>query len=221
MLYHLSEWRIFMSSEKIEWRKEEKGFSLRKKPQILTIPEQNYFSIAGEGDPNLPDFQKRVQSLYPVSYAIRMSQKKGWDIPNFKLYTVYPLQGYWGIQDQYLNAPIMKKEHFKYIISIKQPSFVTDEIAKEALERAKPKIDAALFDQIYFEHRPAQVVAQIVHVGSFDTEPESFQKLEQFIDEAGYQRSEKEHTEIYMSDFRRVEEAKRKTILRVAIQEKQ
>lgn len=37
----------FMSSEKIEWRKEEKGFSLRKKPQILTIPEQNYFSIAG------------------------------------------------------------------------------------------------------------------------------------------------------------------------------
>ncbi|WP_205946013.1 GyrI-like domain-containing protein, partial [Pediococcus acidilactici] len=56
--------------------------------------------------------------------------------------------------------------------------------------------------------------------GSFDTEPESFQKLEQFIDEAGYQRSEKEHTEIYMSDFRRVEEAKRKTILRVAIQEK-
>ncbi len=38
-----------------------------------------------------------------------MSQKKGWDIPNFKLYTVYPLQGYWGIQDQYLNAPVMKK----------------------------------------------------------------------------------------------------------------
>ncbi|XRF76258.1 GyrI-like domain-containing protein [Pediococcus acidilactici] len=115
----------------------------------------------------------------------------------------------------------MKKEHFKYIISIKQPSFVTDEIAKEALERAKPKVDDFLFDQICFEHRPAQLVAQIVHVGSFDTEPESFQKLEQFIDETGYQRSEKEHTEIYMSDFRRVEEAKRKTILRVAIQEKQ
>ncbi len=47
-----------MSSEKIEWRKEEKGFSLRKKPQILTIPEQNYFSIAGEGDPNYLIFRK-------------------------------------------------------------------------------------------------------------------------------------------------------------------
>lgn len=87
-----------MTDEKIEWRKEEAGFSLRKRPQILTIPAQNYFSIKGNGDPNLPDFQKRVQTLYPLSYTIRMSQKNDWDIPNFKLYTVYPLQGYWGIQ---------------------------------------------------------------------------------------------------------------------------
>lgn len=65
-----------MTDEKIEWRKEEAGFSLRKKPQILTIPAQNYFSIKGNGDPNLPDFQKRVQTLYPLSYTIRMSQKK-------------------------------------------------------------------------------------------------------------------------------------------------
>lgn len=64
-----------MTDEKIEWRKEEAGFSLRKKPQILTIPAQNYFSIKGNGDPNLPDFQKRVQTLYPLSYTIRMSQK--------------------------------------------------------------------------------------------------------------------------------------------------
>ena len=47
-----------MTDEKIEWRKEEAGFSLRKKPQILTIPAQNYFSIKGNGDPNLPDFSE-------------------------------------------------------------------------------------------------------------------------------------------------------------------
>ncbi len=58
-----------MTDEKIEWRKEEAGFSLRKKPQILTIPAQNYFSIKGNGDPNLPDFQKRVQTLYPIQFA--------------------------------------------------------------------------------------------------------------------------------------------------------
>ncbi|UQB01057.1 GyrI-like domain-containing protein [Pediococcus pentosaceus] len=209
-----------MTDEKIEWRKEEAGFSLRKKPQILTIPAQNYFSIKGNGDPNLPDFQKRVQTLYPLSYTIRMSQKNDWNIPNFKLYTVYPLQGHWGIQPQYLDAPVMQKDHFTYTISIKQPDFVTDTIAAEALVRAKSKIDADLFDQVFFDHQPEQLAAQILHVGAFDDESESFTKLEQFIDEAGYVRSEKEHTEIYMSDFRRVEEAHRKTILRVAIQKK-
>ncbi|TLQ05713.1 hypothetical protein FEZ51_00600 [Pediococcus stilesii] len=206
-----------MEVKKIEWRKTEPGFSTRKKPQILTIPEQNYFSIRGIGDPNLPDFSKRIQVLYPLAYSIRMSQKAGWVIPNFQLYTVYPLEGYWGLQEKFLNAPVMQKSHFEYKIGIKQPDFVTPEIAASAKQRVLAKVDPALLDAVFFERRPAQLVAQILHVGSFDDEPTTFKILDDFIKQNGYQRIEKEHTEIYMSDFRRVEEAKRKTILRVAI----
>lgn len=43
----------------------------------------------------------------------------------------------------------------------------------------------------------------------------SFQTLEQFTTRAGYTRTSKVHKEICPSDFRRVPEAKRKTILRV------
>lgn len=205
-----------MDEKKIEWRKEP-GFAVRKKPQILTIPEQNYFSIKGTGDPNLPDFSNHIQALYPISYAIRMSQKAGWIIPSFQQYTVYPLEGFWGLQSQFIGAPVMEKSHFKYTLSIKQPDFVTEAIATEAKERAASKVDPTLLEAVFFEHRSAQLVAQILHVGSFDDEPATFKILEDFIEQNHYQRISKEHTEIYVSDFRRVEESKRKTILRVAI----
>ena len=53
-----------------------------------------------------------------------------------------------------------------------------------------------------------------------DDEPASFAKLTDFIETSGYQRTSMDHKEIYISDFRKVAEAKRKTILRVGIEKK-
>lgn len=75
--------------EKIEWRKD-KSYSMKKSPQILEVPKKSFFSIRGIGDPNQEDFKRRVACLYAVSYAIRMSPKKNWLIPDYQMYTVYP-----------------------------------------------------------------------------------------------------------------------------------
>ena len=64
--------------EKIDWKKSEPGYSIKKRPQILVLPEQHFFSINGVGDPNDEDFQRRVASLYAWSYAIRMSPRLGY-----------------------------------------------------------------------------------------------------------------------------------------------
>ena len=68
--------------EKIEWRKD-KSYSMKKSPQILEVPKKPFFSIRGIGDPNQEDFKRRVACLYAVSYAIRMSPKKNWLIPDY------------------------------------------------------------------------------------------------------------------------------------------
>ncbi|EFR69112.1 hypothetical protein HMPREF9525_01909 [Enterococcus faecium TX0133a04] len=34
------------------------------------------------------------------------------------MYTVYPLEGQWGLQEKYLHEPVMKKEHFSYQLMI-------------------------------------------------------------------------------------------------------
>jgi len=62
-------------------------------------------------------------------------------------------------------------------------------------------------------------VAQILHIGSYDDEPETFEKLALFIKEKGYRRTSKEHKEIYMSDPRRTAPEKLKTILRVTVEQ--
>lgn len=45
------------------------------------------------------------------------------------MYTVYPLEGQWGLQEKYLHEPVMKKEHFSYQLMIRQPDFVTEAIS--------------------------------------------------------------------------------------------
>ncbi len=53
-----------------------------------------------------------------MQYACRL--KKNWLIPDYQMYTVYPLEGQWGLQEKYLHEPVMKKEHF--FLSIDDPT---------------------------------------------------------------------------------------------------
>ncbi|MFV0557318.1 MAG: GyrI-like domain-containing protein [Enterococcus sp.] len=207
-------------TEKYEWRKQEVQYQTKQQPQLLTLPKQNYFSIEGIGDPNQADFKARVRTLYPLSYAIRMSQKSGWEIPGYYPYTVYPLEGEWSLQARYLDEPVMKKEHFAYRLKIKQPDFVKQAIAKEALTKVKGKIAPELFPAIAFIQQPESLVGQILHIGPYEEEAQSFAILEAYLADYGYQRTSKEHTEIYLSDPRKSAPEKQKTILRVKVEKK-
>lgn len=63
---------------------------------------------------------------------------------------------------------------------------------------------------------------QILHVGPYDDEPESFMKVDEFCAAHNLQRANDEwHREIYLSDARKVEPAKLKTVLRVQVKSMQ
>ena len=57
---------------------------------------------------------------------------------------------------------------------------------------------------------------QILHIGSFDTEIESFEKMDNFASEMKLERSENLHTE-YTNNKNRTAEDKLKTILRYTV----
>ena len=198
---------------KYEWRKQEKDLYLPKEtPVIANIPKQKFFMIDGKGNPNKPDFSERVGVLYSLAYAVRMMPKSGFTPVGYFEYTMYPLEGVWKGGDT------TDKSTFEYTIMIKQPDFVTDEVVTRALETVKKKKPHILLSEAYFCETGSGKAVQMLHVGDYDNEPESFAKMQNFIDENGLSRNSSNHTEIYLSDVNKMERDKLKTVLRYSVE---
>jgi hypothetical protein len=57
----------------------------------------------------------------------------------------------------------------------------------------------------------------MLHKGSYDSEPASFDMMEQYCKDNGYKRASLIHREIYLSDPRKTEPEKLKTVLRFQV----
>jgi len=206
---------------KYEWRKKEKGIYIPKnRPEIIDVPSLNFFSIKGEENPNSSIFSEYIGALYSLSYAIRMSYKVGLEPPNFYEYTVYPLEGVWDITDEAKKVynGTLDKDTLVYDIMIRQPGFVTEEYAQETIERTMKKKPNELLKQVKFSSREEGKCVQMLHLGSYDNEPETFEIMEAFCKDNNLERQSKIHREIYLSDPRKVAPEKLKTVLRFKIQ---
>lgn len=199
---------------KYEWRKKEKHYYIPKtKPELITIPEYQFLTISGEGSPESDSFPDYISVLYSVSYAIKMTLKKQY--PE-KDYTVYPLEGIWDINEEAKKnyTGTVDKKDFVFKLMIRQPEFVSSTFVTEMIDFTKKKKPHPLLENLMFEKITDGSCIQMLHVGSFDNEPESFKQMEQFASENNVNRLHKSHREIYLSDFRKVSEDKLKTVLR-------
>ena len=203
---------------KYEWKKNEKELYLPKdKPTLIEIPKTKYFCIKGKGNPNNEDFNDRIGVLYTMSYAVRMMPKNGFTPKGYFEYTVYPLEGLWDLTDDGKKSNTLDKKELLYTIMIKQPDFVNEEIFKRALEISKKKKPSNLLDEIYFDEIEDGLSVQMLHNGSYDDEPRSFNLMKEYIKENNLEIKTLVHREIYISDARKVERDKLKTVLRYRV----
>jgi hypothetical protein len=206
---------------KHEWRKSEKNFFLPKnKPEIVEIPEFGYFTVEGNGNPNDEHFSQFIEVLYSLSYAVRMSPKKGLAPDNYFEYTVYPLEGIWDIADSAKEKfdGTLNKDYLIFKLMIKQPDFVDIPFAEKIIEITKEKKPNQLLGKVRFEKISDGKCIQMLHIGSYDNEPESFGLMEDFAKSKGLHRISKNHKEIYLSDARKVPSEKLKTVLRFQVE---
>lgn len=206
---------------KYEWRKKEKEIYLPpKKPVIIDVPRFTYLTINGNGNPNSTFFGECIEALYAVSYAIRMSYKKGLQPENFYEYTVYPLESIWDISDKAKEAydGTLNKDELVFHLMIRQPEFVTSEFAKEAKDWAKKKKENQIIEKLIFRELSEGKCVQMMHLGSYESEPESFETMEEFCSQNNLKRKSKVHKEIYISDPRKVAPEKLKTVLRFEVE---
>ncbi len=206
---------------KHEWKKDEKEFYLPKnKPEEINVPAFRFFTLEGEGNPNDDFFTEYIGVLYALSYAIKMGPKNGIMPKGYFDYTVYPLEGIWDINEkaaESFNGTIDKND-LRFRLMIRQPQFVDDTLASMILELTKKKKNHELLDKVKFEVITDGMSVQMLHLGSYDNEPESFRSMEEFASQKKFLRKGKCHREIYLSDARRVPPDKLKTVLRFSVE---
>jgi hypothetical protein len=173
----------------------------------------NYLMIDGEGDPNTSQaYADAVEALFSVSYAIKFMIKKG---PSAVDYGVMPLEGLWWVNDMSEFNP-KDKSNWKWTAMIMQPAFVTRELIDRGITETKMKKNLAAIPKLRLEAFSEGTCAQILHIGPFSEEGPTIEKVHQFIASGG-KRTGKHH-EIYLSDLRKADPAKWKTIIRQPMQ---
>ena len=208
-----------------DYKKEYKEFYLPpKKPQIIEIPAMNFVSVCGRGDPNEPDgaYQRAIQILYGIAFTIKMSCKGAHKIDGYFSYVVPPLEGLWQ-QEGIFELDTFRKEDFQWRSMIRLPDFVEkkdfDWAVKEAEAKKKTDFSAAEF----FAYEEGLCV-QCMHIGSYDDEPETIRRMDNFAREAGYQidvSGGRMHHEIYLSDPRKASPERWKTVIRHPIKRRE
>lgn len=204
---------------KYEWRKQDKDLYLPKNdPEIITVARFKFLMIEGKGNPNDADFAEAIGVLYSLAYAVKMLPKKD-IIPNgYFDYTVFPLEGIWNLEEEARELEKLDKNSLIYTLMIRQPDFVTDELAKDVIKNVKIKKPHPLLGKVKFASLEDGLCVQMLHLGSYDDEPKSFSMMEDFCLQNNLSRTSKIHREIYISDPRKIQPDKLKTVLRFNVE---
>ena len=207
-----------------DYKKEYKEFYMPKsKPAIVKVPVMNYIAVRGKGNPNAEgsEYKESIGLLYGIAFTIKMSKKGVHQIEGYFDYVVPPLEGFWW-QENTAGIDYSRKEDFHFISLIRLPDFVIKEdfdwAVKEAAE--KKKMD---FSKVEFFTYDEGLCIQCMHVGPYDDEPATVEKMHEFMEAQGYRldiTKQRFHHEIYLSDARRTAPEKLKTVIRHPIAEK-
>jgi len=199
--------------DKIDLRKELKHLYQASAKAVVQVDVTTlkYLMVDGEGDPNPNTSQayaQAVDALFSVSYTAKFMVKKG---PQVLDYSVMPLEGLWWADDTAVFAD-NDKAKWKWTMMILQPAFVADDIIDAALAEVRRKKKLPDIDRLRLENFSEGLCAQILHIGPFCDEGPTIEWLHEFIDTRSSRIGK--HHEIYLSDIRRADPKKWKTIIR-------
>lgn len=171
-----------------------------REPALVDVGPARYLAIAGHGRPGGPEFTAAVGALYNVSFTIKMASKAaGSD------YAVSKLEGLWWKDGSAVG--------WTWQLLIRVPEFITKKHLAEAVARLLERKKDEVVSQVTLETLDEGKCVQVLHVGPYTAEQTTIARMRAFAKQHGLSFKGRHH-EIYLSDPRRIEAEKLRTILR-------
>lgn len=176
--------------------------------ELITVPRMNFLAIDGEGAPESADFAEATQAIYSVAYPLKFWSKNGLG----RDYAVPPLEGLWWADDPAVFVS-GERDQWKWSLVSHVPDWISPDHVEGFKERVLAKgIEAA--SKIVLRSIDEGLCFQALFIGPYADEAPVLAELhDQIMPNGGYAFNG-EHHEIYLSDPRRTDPMKLKTILR-------
>jgi hypothetical protein len=205
-----------VSAMKIDFKKELPSYTApRGRFDLVEVPPLQYVMVDGAGDPNTSkEYADAVSALFGVSYKLKFLSKKelGRD------YVVMPLEALWWSDDMDTFTTARDKSRWSWTAMILAPEWITAEHVRQACDAVAAKGDAPAIPKLRLETLDEGLSVQTLHLGPYDVEGPVLDALHhEFVPAQGLRLTGKHH-EIYLSDVRRTDPAKLRTILRQPVE---
>lgn len=201
-----------------DYKKEYKEFYIPpKQPSIVTVPPMNYLAVRGKGDPNDEngEYKATISLLYGIAFTVKMSKMGTHKIEGYFDYVVPPLESFWW-QDGVKGIDYQHKETLNFISLIRLPDFVTKDDFDWAVAEATRKKKTDFSSVEFLTYNEGECV-QCMHIGPYDNEPQTVAAMHEFAKQNGYVldiSDTRYHHEIYLSDPRKCDICKLRTVVR-------
>lgn len=196
---------------KLDYRKKYSDlYGVKGEPVVVNVRPLSYLMVDGHGDPNHSrEYQDAVAALFSLSYTLKFAIKRGAG----KDFGVMPLEGQWWCEDM-RQFSVDDKSRWLWTLMILQPPEVTAALVSKCRVDLAAKKELPSLGKLRYEEFEEGTCAQILHVGPFNEEGPTVQRLHAFIEQEQGGRLAGKHHEIYLSDIRRAAPQKWRTIIR-------
>lgn len=202
--------------EKIDFKKKDKALYFPKtSPSLVDVPKMKFITFMGKGNPDDPGckYSAALKIVYSISYAIKLDKA---NIEGYCGYSIPPLETLIWTEDDFSLAENADKSRYMWKVMLRQPDFIDENAFKRASEtiqkRKKIRTTEARFEII-----EEGLCVQCMHIGAYDDEVATNDKILRFIAENGYVSDtgcNRSYHEIYLNSPQKTSPVNMKTVMR-------
>ena len=184
----------------------------------VEVPELKFLMIDGviEDDENLKtseSFQEALNVLSGISFTLKFMSKLNRQNPVD--YNTLPMEAIWQIDT---DGNLNQRGGWAWTLMAMQPEHITQEMVSNATDSLRQKQgEVPTLNLVRYEHFTEGLCIQIMHVGSQQLIPMTFDRMKDYAKYKKYELRGNKYHEIYISDPRHEQPDKERTIIRYPV----